>query len=185
MLNKVLVISGHPDLSTSFANKIILEKLSQSDISLTIRRLDETCKGYTVRIADEQKALVDADIIVFQFPFQWYAAPALFKFWIDKVFTFGFAYGEGGDKLKDKDSLLSFTTGARAEDYRTMGYQHFPVEELLKPLEQTLHLTQAIYHPPVYSQGMIAHFSGEDTVRARAEEHAERLIARIRQLQEA
>ncbi|GAL26611.1 NAD(P)H oxidoreductase YRKL [Vibrio variabilis] len=49
--------------------------------------------------------MIKADVIVLQFPFYWYSMPALLKKWMDDVFSFNFAYGPEGDKLKVKISF--------------------------------------------------------------------------------
>lgn len=77
----------------------------------------------------EQRKLVDADLIVLQFPLWWYGVPAVLKGWIDRVFGAGFGtdgvdestglptrYGAG--LLAGKRALVIVTVG---EDERTMG----------------------------------------------------------------
>ncbi|WP_409429175.1 NAD(P)H-dependent oxidoreductase [Mycobacterium sp. SMC-11] len=48
-----------------------------------------------------QQMLLDADLIVLQFPLWWYGLPAILKGWIDRVFTsgFGFDLPPGPDRL--------------------------------------------------------------------------------------
>lgn len=45
--------------------------------------------------AAEQEKLLWADTIIFQFPLWWYTMPAILKGWVDRVFTYRFAYGVG------------------------------------------------------------------------------------------
>lgn len=178
-MGKILVISGHPNLAGSYTNKAILAALESSGLDLTIRRLDALYCDFNVDVAAEQKALLDADTIVLQFPFYWYSVPALLKNWIDQVFGFNFAYGPEGDKLKGKNFVLSFTIGGPKEAYQPLGYNHFPIEELIKPLQQTAYLAQVTYLPPIYSHAMIyipGVYNTEAEVVGRAKEHAERLI---------
>lgn len=54
----------------------------------------------------EQEALLRHDTIILQYPMFWFNMPAILKLWFDEVFTYQFAYGSQGDKLKDKKSLL-------------------------------------------------------------------------------
>jgi len=177
-MSKVLVLSGHPNLAQSFANKTILTELESSRLDLTIRRLDGLYRDLTDDVATEQKALLEADTLVLQFPFHWYSVPALLKNWIDKVLGFNFAYGPEGDKLKGKNFILSFTIGGPAESYQPLGYNHFNIEELIKPLQQTAYLAQMNYLPPVYTHSMIyipGVYNTEEEVVGRAKEHAARL----------
>jgi NAD(P)H dehydrogenase (quinone) len=61
-------------------------------------------------IVDEQKKLVWADTVIFQFPLWWYSAPAMMKGWFDRVLAYGFAYG-GGHSLAGRRAMLVMTTG--------------------------------------------------------------------------
>ena len=74
---------------------------------------------------------------------------------MDDVFHYGFAYGSEGDKLKGKKLIASFTIGGPAQSYDPLGYNHFPIAELLKPLQQTAYLTGMDLQAPVYSHGMV------------------------------
>ena len=67
---------------------------------------------FTEDIKREQKLLAQADLIIFQFPLWWYSMPALMKGYIDRVFSYGFAYGNNGVFLRDKKVLISTSTGA-------------------------------------------------------------------------
>lgn len=154
-MSKVLVISGHPDLSHSYTNRVILGELEEAVDHVRVRRLDQRYPDGRIDVAAEQQALLDADILVLQFPFYWYSVPALLKKWIDEVMTFNFAYGPEGDKLKGKPLLLSLTVGGPQESYRTLGYNHFAIPELLKPLEQLAYLTGMVFEPPIWSHGMV------------------------------
>lgn len=185
-MNRVLIINGHPSLKESNANSLILEELSRMlPENLTIRHLEKLYKDFSIDIEAEQKALLDADIIILQFPFYWYSVPGILKNWIDKVFTYGFAFGSTGDKLKGKNLILSFTIGGKQEDYQPLGFNHFRIEELLKPLEQTVYLTGMIYHKPVYSHRMIYIpnvYNDLEEVKERARGHAKRLYEAIKNI---
>ena len=115
---KVLIISGHPNLKVSVANKAILEALEKVFPDAEIRKLDELYPNYKIEVAAEQAALEKADVIIFQFPFMWYSAPALLKLYIEEVFLQGWAYGLNVETLKDKKLIISFTTGAPEKFYK-------------------------------------------------------------------
>jgi NAD(P)H dehydrogenase (quinone) len=71
-----------------------------------------TQKGtYSVDILREHQSLSEADLIIFQFPLWWYSMPGVLKGYIDRVFSYGWAYG-GGQALAGKKVLVSMTTGA-------------------------------------------------------------------------
>ena len=93
-------------------------------------------------IASEQRKLLAADAVIFQFPLWWFGMPAILKGWVDRVFAYGLAYGfkgagnryrygEGG--FKGKRALLSVTVGGPAEDYSARGING-PLEQLLFPI---------------------------------------------------
>lgn len=75
-------------------------------------------------VAAEQRKLLDADAVIFQFPLWWYSVPAILKGWIDRVFVKGFAYGipdpenprrtyrYGDGPLSGRRALVITTTGS-------------------------------------------------------------------------
>lgn len=181
-MEKVLVISGHPNLQTSWTNKVILKELQQRIENLKIHCLDELYPDYRMDVEAEQQALLEADLIVLQFPFYWYSVPALLKKWIDDVLTFNFAFGPNGDKLKNKKLILSFTVGGPEESYDPLGYNHFTIEQMIRPLQQTVYLTGMEYCPPVFTHRMVYIpdvYNTLDDVEARAMNHADRLVKQI------
>lgn len=71
-------------------------------------------------IIAEHKKLIAAELVILQFPLWWGGMPGLLKSWIDKVMTYGFAYG---DKFafEGKKVMLSVTTGG-ARDIEEQQY---------------------------------------------------------------
>lgn len=110
-MKNILVVSGHPNPSASLANKTILESLRTAFPQAQFRELASLVKEGRFDPVPEQEALEKADVIVLQFPFNWYSVPGLLKTWIDEVLLHGFAYGSGA-KLSGKTVLLSITAGA-------------------------------------------------------------------------
>ena len=181
-MSKVVVISGHPDLDKSYTNKVILNELSSQIDNIDVRRLDTMYPDYQIDVEAEQRALMEADAIVLQFPYYWYAVPALMKKWIDDVFAFNFAFGPEGDKLKGKHFILSITVGGPEESYGPLGYNNFTIEQTLHPLQQTAYLAKMHYQKPVYTHGMVyipGVYNKQETVEGRARHHAQRLLGRI------
>lgn len=185
-MSKVVVISGHPALQQSNTNKVILAQLQQHVEDVDIRALDSLYPDYQIDIESEQQALIAADVVVLQFPFYWYSMPALLKKWLDDVFSYDFAYGAKGDKLKGKSLILSITIGGPSDSYTPLGYNHFSIDQLLKPLEQTAYLAQMNFQAPECSHGMVyipGVYNTLEDVQQRAIEHSSRLIQRIQTLQ--
>ena len=182
---KTLVILAHPALATSVANKTVVEQLSQAKQDLSIRHLDELYSDYTIDVAAEQSALIKADTIVLQFPFYWYSAPPSLKNWIDQVFSFNFAYGPEGDKLKGKTLIVATTIGGPKEAYNPLGYNHFQVRDLLLPFEQTAYLTGMRYADPIYTHSCVyvpGVYNVKEEVEERARQHAAKILAALGEL---
>ncbi len=184
-MSKILVISGHPDLENSTANKKIIENIAKLLPEATIYRLDKEIKNGEFDIEKEQKNLLDYDTYVFVSPFYWYSWSALMKKWVDEVFVFGFAHGETGDKVKGKKILLSFTTGAPENAYTTDGAMKHTVEEFLYPVEGLANLCGMIQLPHVYSNGMsyISGVHGKDRleeVNKKAFKHANKIVELVK-----
>ena len=177
-----LVILAHPDFSRSIANKAVITQLQDSGLPLEIRDLAALYPDYRIDPAAEQQALLRHHTVVFQYPLYWYNVPAILKQYFDRVLTYGFAYGTGGNKLRGKNFVASITIGAPAADYRADGAAHFRVQELCKPLEQTAYYTQMRYVEPFYFHGTSPTLYAANEIRQRAEQHAEELVVLLRRL---
>ncbi|MGW0854386.1 NAD(P)H-dependent oxidoreductase [Streptomyces sp. NPDC002690] len=109
----------------------------------------------TPDVLAEQEKLLWADTIIFQFPLWWYTMPAILKGWVDRVFTYRFAYGVGahnetqyGERfgegtLAGKRALLSVTAGGSESHYSARGING-PIDDLLFPIQHGI-----LYHPGV------------------------------------
>lgn len=75
---KVLIISGHPHLDRSIANISILNEFKKLP-DVTIRDIGGLYPDYNINVAEEQKFLLEADVIVWQFPVYWYGMPSIMK----------------------------------------------------------------------------------------------------------
>lgn len=185
-MQNVLIISGHPNLEASNANKAILEQTLKLLPDAEVSRLDLLYPDFKIDVQAEQEKLLRANIVVWQFPFHWYALPALMKKYLDDVYVYGFAHGSTGDKLKGKKLILSFTTGATEDLYNYGKAMNYPVSDFMPPLIQTAKLCQMELQTPIYSMGMqyVPGVYPAETlalVKAKAKEHAERLWQTINQ----
>ncbi|MFC9994203.1 NAD(P)H-dependent oxidoreductase [Nocardia sp. NPDC127526] len=109
----------------------------------------------TPDVRAEQEKLLWADTIIFQFPLWWYTMPAILKGWVDRVFTYRFAYGVGehtetkyGERygegtLAGKKALLSVTVGGPESHYAARGING-PIEDLLFPIHHGI-----LYYPGI------------------------------------
>jgi putative NADPH-quinone reductase len=175
-MKNTLIISGHPRLSHSTANRLIIENLINKPGIIVCDILTDYPNG-NVDVAAEQNKLIAADLVVLQFPFVWYGMPSHMKSWVEKVFSFGFAFGPGGDKLKNKKLLLSITLGGSSEAYSTEGQHQHPVETFLLPLQLFAKYCGMQYLPPVYSYEMaLAPGGNNDVIADKASLHAQRVL---------
>jgi len=73
-------------------------------------------------IIKEQKKLLNANLLILQFPLWWGSYPAMLKGWIERIISSGYAYGSNF-LLENKRVLLSVTTGGAKEDSEIEYYQ--------------------------------------------------------------
>lgn len=178
-----LIILAHPDFTRSIANKAVIEHLQNSGLHLEVRDIAALYPDYRIDTEAEQQALSRHQTIVFQYPLYWYNMPAILKQYFDSVFTYGFAYGTGGDKLKGKNFVPSITIGAPEQDYRADGEAHFRVFELTKNLEQTAYYTQMNYIDPFYFHGTSPALYSDAEIRTKAQNCAGGLVELLRKLE--
>ncbi|KAK9241832.1 flavoprotein-like protein [Lipomyces tetrasporus] len=101
----------------------------------------------------EQEKLLWADVLILQFPLWWWSMPAILKGWVDRVFSYGFAYGVGehsdnhwGDRFGEgvflgKRAMLIVTMGGWEEHYSPRGVNG-PIDDLLFPINHGI-----LYYP--------------------------------------
>ncbi len=174
---KVLLIDGHPDLTLSTANAAILSQF-EANTSWRIHHLG----GRQLVVADEQAALLDADLVIVQFPLYWSTFPAVLKQWIDDVFTYGFAFGPDGSKLKGKPLLFSITAGAKAASYATDGFNLMPFEAYQWAFEHAFRAAEMRIVDTVISFEMNAdpnEGGDKSACLALAGEHAQTVMAKV------
>lgn len=180
-MGKILVLSGHPDYRHSFANRHILDKFHELVPHAEIVYLDALYPDFIIDVPTEQKRLVKADVIVFEFPFYWYGSPSLMHRYVETVFTHGFAYGSQGKALEGKKFILSFTTGSPQEAYTPEGMQHVTIEQLLPPFLAMVNLTGLDWKGYIASYGMALldpeNIKIRDDILKKTEHHAIRLAA--------
>lgn len=56
-----------------------------------------------------------ADVFLFIYPYYLSYIPGVTHSWLERVFSYGFAFGEGGNHLKGKKMMLLYTTGGIKE----------------------------------------------------------------------
>ncbi|MCD0470661.1 NAD(P)H-dependent oxidoreductase [Flavobacterium sp. JAS] len=139
---KNLIIYAHPNSASlnHFFKQTVVESLENSGEEVIVRDLNqinfnpvlslEDMQGQRMgQIADDVKAEQDfitwADQIIFIYPIWWTGMPAIMKGFIDRVFSYGFAYryDQGVQKglLTGKKAIIINSHGKSKEEYEAMG----------------------------------------------------------------
>ena len=111
---KTLVVVGHPAIESSYVNKAWREAaISLPDEDVLVHTLSKSLDydGF-FDVAAEQKLLLVADRVILQFPMWWYMPPYIMKRWMDTVWTEGFGWGKGGDKMRHIRIDVAVSCGA-------------------------------------------------------------------------
>src|SRR6266545_881164 len=164
---RVLVNFAHPVLERSRVNRRLIEAIRDLE-GVTVNDLYEAYPTLHIDIAREQDLLIAHDVIVFQHPFYWYSTPALLKEWQDLVLEHGWAYGQGGTRLRGKLTFNALTTGGPQTAYTRDGYNRYTIRELLAPWDQTAHLCGMRFLAPFVVHAALRVRADDDVAVARA-----------------
>ena len=178
-----LIVSGHTDLNNSAANLRILHRLERDLANVEVLRLDALYTHKPIDVAAEQDRLRRAGVVVLQFPLFWFNIPSLLQRWMEEVWTHGFSHGTGGDALKGKKLLLSLTTGAGAPFFTPAGAEAPDFTPFMQGLIHAAGFT-GMEFVGIESTCGVSYSLRTDAeqlaaIEAKADEHAQRLIARI------
>ena len=144
VMANILLVYGHPKTPTSF-NFSLKEKmvsvLKNRGHNVLVRDLyevsfnpllssEDLAKLHNGEIPDdikkEQEFIKNADVIIFIYPIWWAGSPAIIKGYIDRVFSYGFAYMYKGNKvvglLTDKSAVIINSTGSPYDYYEREGF---------------------------------------------------------------
>lgn len=142
-MKKILVNVVHPNIEESIVNKRLLKGIKDIE-NVSINHLYTKYPNFKIDIEEEQKLLLEHDVILFQFPMYWFSSPSLLKEWFDTVFTPGFAYG-GEYKLQNKIFAVAISCGGAKEVFSETGKDKKRVEEFLYPFEITANYVKMNY----------------------------------------
>lgn len=182
-MSDLLLIAAHPDSKSSFANRILIDEFHKQVPDAEIVYLDKLYPDYKIDAAAEQKRLVAAKTVIFDYPFWWYGDTSLMHAYIEQVFTHGFAYGSGGDKLKKKNLLVSMTVGGSEQDYTKAGSVGYTIEEFLVPMRATANFCGMEWMGAIYSYSMMNYDPSDpklaEGIKERALAQADKLAKRL------
>lgn len=139
---KNLVIYGHPNPASlnHFFKQTIVENLEESGQEVIVRDLNKINFNPVLSLDDmngqrmgqvaedvkrEQEFITWADQIIFVYPIWWTGMPAIMKGFIDRVFSYGFAYryDQGIQKglLTGKQTIIVNSHGKSNAEYEATG----------------------------------------------------------------
>lgn len=131
-----LVIVSHPNFEQSLVTKA-LQSTAKTLADVTVRNLDTLYANNldAINVAAEQAACDGMDRIVLLYPTQWFNLTPMLKAYLNTVWTYGWAFGPGGDALKGKELLVVTSAGASEFTYSDKGIIKSTMGEILSPLK--------------------------------------------------
>ncbi|WP_424983672.1 NAD(P)H-dependent oxidoreductase [Maritalea sp. S77] len=177
MANPVLFVIAHPDLGQSRANRHFAAS-AKSVEGIEVLDLYKTYPDMFVDGSHERHRIDDKSTLVLQFPIYWYAAPGLLKEWIDRTFSYGWAYGTNGNALKGKNFMLSIATGSEEKAYSADGQHNYPLQEFLLPYKQTAHFCGMNWLEP------LVYYHARASEKEQLLAHGEKLKNRLTELKQ-
>lgn len=148
-MNTLLVVS-HPNFAQSRVIKALAEAAAQVG-NIEIRHIDEMYGSdfAAIDIAAEQAAHERAERIVYLFPVHWFNLTPMLKAYMNSVWAYGWAFGEGGFAFAGKEFQIIASAGAADSTYRHEGLVHYTAAEVLAPLEASAYYTGFTYNEPM------------------------------------
>ncbi len=150
--NNILILFAHPALQKSRVNRRLIKYINNID-GVTFHDLYEAYPDFHILIENEQKLLLQHDIVVFHHPVFWFNMPAILREWQDHVLVYGWAYGKKGTALQGKRLLSVISTGGKEAMYSSNGYHRYTIKEFLRPIEQMAYMCGMDYLPPFVIHG--------------------------------
>lgn len=173
-MSSLYLVYAHPYPDRSRANRLLLDAVRDLP-GVEVRSLYAEYPDFAIDVTREQRALVAADVIVWQQPLYWYGPPALLKLWFEKVLGRGFAYGPDGRALQGKRLLWAVTTGGDELAYTEAGMHERPFAEFVPAIEQTARFCGLQWEEPFVVHG--SHKVSPATLDAHARGYRARLEA--------
>ncbi len=142
---RILSVIAHP--SPRCFNRLLARQLAEvaEEKGHACETLDLYAEGFNPVLSDEdvesfnrgktppdikrqQERIRAAEVVAFFHPVWWFGMPAVLKGWVDRVFSYGFAYGHDSRGVKPllrgkKAMLVNTTGGAEKQSYAETGFQ--------------------------------------------------------------
>lgn len=147
---KTLVIVSHP--YPDFSNSIkALENVARESANVEVRNLESLYGNDSSKfdIAAEQAACEQADRIVYLFPVHWFNITPMLKAYLNEVWSYGWAYGQGGEALQGKKMQVITTTGAVEQAYSRDAHIQCSIDDVLSPMKASALYVGMEYQAPI------------------------------------
>ncbi len=169
---RVYLVYAHPYPNRSRAGRSLLASVGSLE-GVKVRSLYERYPDFSIDVAAEQDALLEAELVVWQHPVYWYGPPPLMSLWFEKVLARGWAYGKGGDAVRGKSCLWVPTTGGDDAAYREGGMHGHTFDKFIPPVEQTARFCGMLWQAPLILHG--SHHATDEQLRDRGLEYRARV----------
>ncbi|MHA8137537.1 NAD(P)H-dependent oxidoreductase [Lactobacillaceae bacterium Scapto_B20] len=145
---KTLIIISHPEIKDSGTQAFLKGAATRQLVDVDWHVLDLNYPNFQIDVDAEQRRLMQADRIIFQFPLYWYSSPALLKKWEDDVLTRNFTYQNQDGMLSGKQLGIVVTLGTALKNYTAGGSEGFTISELTKPFQSLAKQAGMEFLPP-------------------------------------
>ena len=181
-MSKVLLVLSHPNYKNSFANKTIVEKIKTLIPDIEIDHIDELYPDEKIDVKAEQEKLLRNNTIIFQFPMYWHNRPHFLSRWFEDVYEYGFAFGNDGNKLKDKRIIVSITLGNTEKFFQG----EISLDNLISPFKASAAYTQQKFLGFVFTDKIPSNIKelSDDIFKEKTnllEQHAKKLAEMVKQ----
>lgn len=133
---KTLVVVSHPYPEQSKVIKALEQHVATLP-NVEVRNL-ETLYGSDINGFDvqaEQQAYEGKDRVVYLYPTHWFNLTPMLKAYFNEVWSYGWAFGPGGEALKGKTLLTVTSAGASEHMYSAEGLVQSTMAEVLTPMK--------------------------------------------------
>ncbi len=147
---KTLVIVSHPGFEQSTVIRA-LQQVAQQFPGAAVRHLEALYGNDPDRIdvAEEQKAHEGVDRVVYLFPIHWFNITPMLKSYLNRVWTYGWAFGPQGNALRGKAMQVVVSAGASEHTYSHQGLIQSTMDEVLTPMKASALYVGMHYLPPL------------------------------------
>ena len=168
--------------------KRIIRQIDRQMPEVEVRDIASLYPDFQIDVQAEQKALEESDVIVFQFPLVVVQFTCYFETLLKmKYLSLAGRMARMATLLWVSTLFVSTTAGGGDSFYKPGGANHFYIDTLLSPFEETALKARMIWHRAVRSHDMAyvpGIYHSEKSVKARAKQHADELINEIKAITE-